>query len=267
MDSDLRLLAMQRIQQFNATITQREPVDATLMNLQSAVRLELVARSLGVMHTADNYIVRIDTSQKWSLRNIQWGRLYQPKREPVHENIGLFSPTAQCDNCESFRTKTISTYFDGGTRSHKCLNCGTKFKTSMAELDAPETEKRQRKTRKPNKRSRYLEHAGERLTISQWAARKGINCITLFARINAGWSAERAIETPVQTRCRPVKRVVKYRGKSLSVKEWAEQRGMRSDTLEFRLRSGWSVKRALTTPVRAKRSKESSGEVEHGNAE
>lgn len=43
----------------------------------------------------------------------------------------------------------------------------------------------------------FLEFEGESLTIAEWARRKGINPITLAARIYAGWSVERAIMTPV----------------------------------------------------------------------
>ena len=42
----------------------------------------------------------------------------------------------------------------------------------------------------------FLEFEGESLTIAEWARRKGINPITLAARIYAGWEVERALTTP-----------------------------------------------------------------------
>lgn len=46
--------------------------------------------------------------------------------------------------------------------------------------------------------------------------------------------------------------VVTFEGRSLCIAEWCEILGIRQDTLRFRLKHGWSVERALSTPVRAK---------------
>lgn len=45
-------------------------------------------------------------------------------------------------------------------------------------------------------------------------------------------------------------RPLTHEGETLSVAEWAERKGIRPQTLALRLRRGWSVERALTTPVR-----------------
>src|SRR5882672_6628626 len=39
----------------------------------------------------------------------------------------------------------------------------------------------------------YLEFNGERLTVTQWAKKIGIRSDTLFRRLSAGWSIERAL--------------------------------------------------------------------------
>jgi hypothetical protein len=45
-----------------------------------------------------------------------------------------------------------------------------------------------------NRRSSvYFEQNGERLTISQWAARTGIKVATIRRRISAGWPAEKVL--------------------------------------------------------------------------
>lgn len=51
-----------------------------------------------------------------------------------------------------------------------------------------------------NQRSNvFLEHAGQRLTIAEWAQRTGINPITLQSRVRKyGWDVQRALTTPVQ---------------------------------------------------------------------
>jgi hypothetical protein len=43
-------------------------------------------------------------------------------------------------------------------------------------------------------------------------------------------------------------RLITFNGKTLNVSEWALEVGVSRDTLSSRLRLGWSVERALTTP-------------------
>lgn len=45
---------------------------------------------------------------------------------------------------------------------------------------------------------RLLTHDGETLTASEWARRVGMHPLTLFARLNAGWSVEDALTVPVR---------------------------------------------------------------------
>jgi ribosomal protein S16 len=50
-----------------------------------------------------------------------------------------------------------------------------------------------------NRRSnRLIEHAGETLPMAAWAERTGINKYALQKRLAAGWSAEKALTTPVR---------------------------------------------------------------------
>mgnify|MGYP001126284163 CR=1 FL=1 len=56
-------------------------------------------------------------------------------------------------------------------------------------------------TRKENSRnrrsSRILTVNGETLTVAEWAERSGISHSTITKRLAAGWSEERAVQTPV----------------------------------------------------------------------
>jgi hypothetical protein len=45
--------------------------------------------------------------------------------------------------------------------------------------------------------------------------------------------------------------VLRFRGKKGTTMEWEERTGIPATTIKSRLRQGWSVRRALTTPVRA----------------
>ena len=44
-------------------------------------------------------------------------------------------------------------------------------------------------------------------------------------------------------------RILTFRGRSQSVAAWAEETGIVAHSLGSRLRNGWSVRRALTTPI------------------
>lgn len=46
--------------------------------------------------------------------------------------------------------------------------------------------------------------------------------------------------------------VIEYEGESLNIGEWAEKLEMKPNTLVYRIRRGWSVDRALTTPVQSR---------------
>jgi hypothetical protein len=48
--------------------------------------------------------------------------------------------------------------------------------------------------------NRFITLNGETKPICQWAKEKGIKPITIWSRLNLGWSDEDAINTPVKTR-------------------------------------------------------------------
>lgn len=45
--------------------------------------------------------------------------------------------------------------------------------------------------------SRYLEYNGERKSVAEWAAEKGISYQTLYSRITDGWTVEKALTVPI----------------------------------------------------------------------
>lgn len=49
------------------------------------------------------------------------------------------------------------------------------------------------------RRNVFLEHAGERLTVSEWARRIGVRPCVIFGRINSlGWTVSDAVSTPAR---------------------------------------------------------------------
>lgn len=56
-----------------------------------------------------------------------------------------------------------------------------------------------RKANDRNRRSnRHLTHAGETLTVAEWAERTGIGSGLIFHRIKSGWPVERILTTPAR---------------------------------------------------------------------
>lgn len=48
-------------------------------------------------------------------------------------------------------------------------------------------------------------------------------------------------------------RILEYRGERLTISQWSRRVGMEHDTLSRRLKLGWSIKRALTAPLKKQR--------------
>jgi hypothetical protein len=53
-----------------------------------------------------------------------------------------------------------------------------------------------------------------------------------------------------QSRNKRTNRLIEHEGISLCVKDWGKRVGINGDTIRARLRLGWDVGLALTTPVR-----------------
>lgn len=105
-------------------------------------------------------------------------------------------------------------------------------------------------TPKENRRNRRGRHwitfRGETKMLADWARETGINYKTIRSRIEyLGWSVEKALTTEHGN-----KKMITYNGKTQCISEWAKEKGIKRLTLAGRLRAGWSVKKALTKPVK-----------------
>lgn len=99
------------------------------------------------------------------------------------------------------------------------------------------------------RRTLLVTFKGRTQALAAWAEEVGISYSTLKSRLENGWSAQRMLSTsiiPVDMR-----RVVylRFQGRMQPLREWAKELGMKPVTLAARLKSGWSVERALSTPV------------------
>jgi hypothetical protein len=100
-------------------------------------------------------------------------------------------------------------------------------------------------------RSKYLTYKGETKTLISWARFLNINETVIWRRLYVYcWSIEKTFETPVAHPSKKRTKEVTFNGESKSMAEWGRVTGIRGDVIAERLRRGWSIERALTTPLR-----------------
>lgn len=61
---------------------------------------------------------------------------------------------------------------------------------------------------------------------------------------NCRWATSKQQQNNMRSNLR-----ITYQGQTMTVEEWAERMGLPAPTIRKRLRLGWEVKRALTTPI------------------
>lgn len=106
------------------------------------------------------------------------------------------------------------------------------------------TSQENNRNRRDNQR---ISFNGEERCLKEWAEILGIPYRELHLRIhNYGWSIDRAFTTGLK----PHKKFFSLDGKTMSMASWNEQIGANrnSGVVKDRLKSGWSLEKALTTP-------------------
>ena len=92
-----------------------------------------------------------------------------------------------------------------------------------------------------------LTYRGKTQVATAWAEQLGMRPGTLLNRIHLGWSVKKALETPVGAAEHAGLRLT-CNGQSLPVLAWATKLGCDVNVIYRRLKRGWIVERALTTP-------------------
>ncbi len=111
-----------------------------------------------------------------------------------------------------------------------------------------------------------LEHDGVAQSVTEWALDYGITPAIIVGRLERGMSVAEAIVRPmlaIKGQRLPIfsrlqqdfdpksnKVLLSHKGKRRTVREWAQIVGIDTFTLKSRLAVGWSIERALTSPVR-----------------
>lgn len=104
-----------------------------------------------------------------------------------------------------------------------------------------------------NKNNNVLvECNGKKQSISQWARESGIPYGTLRWRIvEQGWNPEIAVSTPVEQKHKrkEVAGLISVNGEEKTCLEWAQEYGLSTATIYYRLRKGWTTEDAVKTPL------------------
>ena len=109
-----------------------------------------------------------------------------------------------------------------------------------------------RKVQANNRSSnRLIEHNGQIKTLQEWSDLSGINIKTFSERLDAGWTIDKAMTTPVEKKFNAPP--ITFNGETLSRAEWAKRLGMSDRAVANRILRGWTVEQALTTPAGVRR--------------
>ena len=187
----------------------------------------------------------------------RFGRLVVLQKETVRDRYGKVVWHCQCDcgNCTDVNTKDLRT---GNTRSCGCLFRETIVAHGMrntrvyriwagmkVRCSSPKSLYRAKGItvcKRWEKFQNFYKDMGDP-PVGTTLDRK--NNLKGYSPSNCRWA------TPAtQTLNRLVTRFITYQGETLCVSHWARKVGLRQDTLSWRIRSGWSVEKALTTPVK-----------------
>ncbi len=98
-----------------------------------------------------------------------------------------------------------------------------------------------------------IEFEGEIKTTSEWEEITGIHQDTIRFRLRSGWSAKDILTTPPSLNNKKrftQEKFIKWNGEIKSISAWERELGFGVGTLSGRLRTGWDLERAFTTPVK-----------------
>ena len=89
---------------------------------------------------------------------------------------------------------------------------------------------------------RYF-YDNKNLNLYEWAEKINIPVETLYSRLSKGWSIEKTLTTPTDSRIK----YIEYKGKRKSIKEWEKELGFSKDLISQRLKRGWDIDKAFNT--------------------
>lgn len=116
---------------------------------------------------------------------------------------------------------------------------------------------------------------GKTLCLKDWANEVGISYQSICGRLRRGWSLRDALTIPMygygrgkhkvrgpELRSEPTRyRMLEYNGKTQSMADWSRELGLKAPTICYRLKHGWSVSAALSTPLHGVVSRQDKGDA------
>lgn len=93
-----------------------------------------------------------------------------------------------------------------------------------------------------------LTYGGRTQCLTDWAREYGLSLGTLHARLFVhNWSLDVALTRPARSFKRSY-RLLEHGGEQLPVREWERRLGVSYGTISHRLKSGWPIAKAISTP-------------------
>lgn len=97
----------------------------------------------------------------------------------------------------------------------------------------------------------FLEYQGKSQSLQEWADELRISEATIRWRLDNGYSTEKALTTNVRKISNNGKKYLTYKGDTKTISEWAKYLEINPKILYARLKRGWTIEKALETPVGA----------------
>lgn len=98
--------------------------------------------------------------------------------------------------------------------------------------------------------------------LSEWAALAGITTKTAARRVNEGWPIEKALLGGTYAKRASTARTYTAFGETHTAFQWAKILGMSEGAIAGRLRKGWPIEQALTTPTQQRATRANTTEQE-----
>ena len=196
------------------------------------------------------------------LTGMRFGRLRVIKKAGKHKN-GWIIWECVCD-CGNVTCIPSTTLKQGRTKSCGCIRSETHARHGQSRTKIYAVWKMMRNRTSNPKAINYKDYGGRGIHLCkewtdfanfyEWAIKNGYKDGLTIERKNneKGYSPDNCEWTTrkEQNNNRRSSRRITYKGKTKTVTEWETQLGMSRHTLQERLYRGWSVEKAIETPVR-----------------
>lgn len=109
------------------------------------------------------------------------------------------------------------------------------------------------KEQSKNKRKKLIDFNNEKHSLKEWSVLLNIPYATLHRRLKHKWPIEKAFTTPVPVKEKQRIDKITFNGETKTQAEWCRELNIPRYTLSKRItQQGWSVEKAMTTPIKKK---------------